>query len=392
MKITRIALSLMTLGLSTALFFSCDKPDNKAPEADTETQSAIDAVWATFAITDIEQVSAFVGENQLVTHFYSGLPGGYNSSNSTGSVIATRDTLSGSKSINVAFNKSWCYDGRFREGTIFWYLNYDKDFDRFAYNGIGNPNSRYPHDFGFVSRLAFSDYKVDGWDIDNDPTKLVRAFVANLMPSGYDPTKNPIEWRIRGDFNFKSPDPVNRDKDMKISVDLVKTLLNSNDTKIYNSAVKGSFINWTNANPLASTPSVATTAGLIAYSGTVCGTTSNGANFRMVIDKANPLVRDFTCYADKIGGVTVGTGTVGLVPRYNEFHPFIKGIASFTTGLDQTGLESQYAGKSSIYPRQIYFGNEDNIKDTDGNVIAPQCDNTGIVLIKGIGYQVEFKK
>lgn len=387
MKIKRIALSLTILGLSTALIVSCKKPSNEAPVADTETESAVDASWATFALTDIEQISAFIGENQPLNHFYKDIPGSYNSANSTGSITATRDTNGASKNINVAFNKSWCYDGHFREGTLFWFYNYDADYDKFVGNNK-NSNARYSHDYGHVARISLIDYKVDGWQIDIDNTKhgLIRAVVANLMPANYVAANTPIRWRFVGDFTFTHPtDP---SKNMSVSVDLVKKLVNSTDKKIYDQSTRGATINWSNfftGTSTQPTPSVATTAAYVAYTGTVSGNTQNGAKFRMVIDSLHPLIRDFLCYADKIGGVTVTTTTAGIVPRYQEFHPFIQGISSFTTGLDATDIYS--AGKSSIYPRQIYFGNEDNDPNSTGS-----CDNTGLVLIKGIGYKVDLRK
>jgi hypothetical protein len=88
----------------------------------------------------------------------------------------------------------------------------------------------------------------------------------------------------------------------------------------------------------------------------------------------NQLVRNFLCYPDKIGTVslTPSGNNFSLTPRFEEFHPFVSGIASFTTG--------------DKYPRQIYFGNE------GGTDLPAQCDNTGEVLIKGIVYRVNFRK
>lgn len=395
MKTNKFALSLLTLGFSTALIFSCKKPNNVAPVADTETQSAIDAVWATFALTDIEQICAFTGEDQKLTHFYREIPGSFNPANNTGSMTVVRDTTN--KNINVAFNKTRCYDGRFREGSVFMFFSYDKDYDRFRTipenaNNVGNINYKYMHDGGFIGRISLQDYKVDDWQIDVIQTKYVRAVVANLMSDAYTiSSTNPIKWRFVGDFKFTSPSLTDRSKDMTISVDLVKTLVNSDDIKIYDRKTKGTFINWsnfvpTNTDPIATVAgSIATTAAKVAYTGTVSGNTADGAKFRMIFDENNPLIRDFLCYADKVGGV-VSTGTIGVTPRYQEFHPFIKGTATFTTGLDKTDINKDLSGTSTIYPRQIYFGNEDNPG------LDSQCDNSALILIKGIGYKVDLRK
>jgi hypothetical protein len=55
-----------------------------------------------------------------------------------------------------------------------------------------------------------------------------------------------------------------------------------------------------------------------------------------------------------------------------EFHPFKDGVATFST--------------ADKYPRQIYYGNEGT------SDLAAQCDNSGVVLIKGISYPIDFKK
>ena len=77
-----------------------------------------------------------------------------------------------------------------------------------------------------------------------------------------------------------------------------------------------------------------------------------------------------------LGGIS---STQPLKTWNSEFHPFKNGIVSFTVG--------------SAYPRQIYYGNE-----VESQIPAPeeqlpaQCDNKGIVLIKGISYRVDFMK
>src|SRR5687768_4310137 len=100
----------LTLGISllasAVLFMGCPKKvPNVPPVADTETQSAVDASWATYVITDIDQICAFMGEDRLLEHFYTPIPG-------TSTIQPIRDEAS--KTLIMAFNKTRCIDGRLR--------------------------------------------------------------------------------------------------------------------------------------------------------------------------------------------------------------------------------------------------------------------------------------
>ncbi|MEI6019551.1 MAG: hypothetical protein WCR21_00340 [Bacteroidota bacterium] len=373
-------------GLFASMFItSCIKPHNIAPQADTETPSATDAVWATFVISDIEQQCAFLGENHRLDNFYIDVPGSYSQSNASGSITPTNDISA--KAINYGFNLTHCYDGRLRDGSLFMFYGYDSDYDKYVIQK--NENAKYLHDQGFVGRISLVDYKVDGWKIEIDPTKhgMNRAVVANIMQPNYVAAATPIHWRIVGDFIFRHPnDP---SKDMSISVDMLKSLVNSADIGIYNQQAIGANIQWSNFVPVINSaslnPSAATRAALLAYTGTVSGVGANGEKFRMVIDVNHPLMRDFTCYADKIGAVAQANNGRGLVPVYQEFHPFSQGIASFTTGC-KNNPDIHVDAVSDVYPRQIYFGNEEQPG------LDMQCDNSGVLLIKGVSYRVDFKK
>ena len=371
--------------LGSFCFTACIKPHNIAPIADTETNSSTDAVWATFVITDIEQQCAFLGENHRLDNCYIDLPGSIDKANGSGSITATNDVQA--LELNYAYNQTHCYDGRVRDGSLFMYYGYDADYDKYV--NQKNQNAKYFHDYGFVGRISLLDYLVDGWKVEIDPNKhgMNRAVVANLMESNYSAANTPIKWRIVGDFIFRHP--IDPSKDMQISVDLVKTLVNSADNTIYNQSVIGANINWSNFVPAINSqsinPTIANRSALLAYTGVVSGTGADGAKFRMVIDEKHPLMRDFTCYPDKIGGITQAGNGKGLVPIYNEFHPFNQGIASFTTAC-KNNPDIHVEGVSDVYPRQIYFANEDQPG------LDMQCDNAGIVLIKGISYRVDFRK
>lgn len=359
MNIGKVTFGATFLAL-TLLSPGCKKKEpNVEPVADTETQTAVDAAWATHLVTDIDQICAFMGEDQFYQTFYVPV--------ATGNFYeVVRDTSAKQKS--VAWKKGtdglpvMCVDGRQREGTIVMY--YYKD-------PISNPkadaNSRYYRDFGFVGNIAFQDYKVDGWQIDlYDPA--ARAYLYNkTTPSTYDATKVQLTWLIAGKFLLRHP--TDSTKNIVWDGELFKVLTNSTNKDIFDPK-KQTAINWVN--------SAKKITAIVNYYGHVSGFTSNDRPFTMKIEQENALVRDFSCTADPIAGVSaVTTGTItNFTSSKEEHHPFIQGIASFTTSIK--GVNQ--------YPRQIYFGNEGTPDQ------AVQCDNTGVVLIQGNSYPVNFRK
>ncbi len=106
---------------------------------------------------------------------------------------------------------------------------------------------------------------------------------------------------------------------------------------------------------------------IVNYTGKVTGTTSGNVPFELSINPYFPVTRDFMCYPSEIGGIE----TISPLKTWkNEFHPFISGKIDFKTG--------------TKYPREIFLGNE----GVEGSLM--QCDNSGIVLIKGNSYVVDF--
>jgi len=359
MKMKRVTLGFSILVMASVFILSCGKRTaNVAPEADTETQSSVYASWATFVVTDIDMACSFMGENLLLNHFYIEYPG--SSSGATGTVITVRDTVSQTTGgeLRMAFNKTRCMDGRLRDGTIFM-----------QFGDSAHPNAKYMRSYDFAGRLRFSNYRVDGWLIDNaDPHNP--AYIFNtITTASIALTKTKLTWRIVGKFKFTHPtDP---GKNMIWDGELFKTLENTSNPKVIKDL--NTAINW----------SLAT----VSYSGHATGTCPQiddkgvitpNQTFNLKVDGYNPLVRDMTCSPDAVSGVviqpTVGVSGVITIPRYEEFHPFKKGVASFTVG--------------AKYPRQIYFGNEGEQE----TLPVPQCDNSGEVLIKGTSYRVDFMK
>lgn len=356
MSVKKITQGLLMLSCAF-VFMGCPKKEpNVEPEADTETETAVDAAWATYCVTDIDQICAFMGENQLLEHFY--VPDAAVST--SGTITAVRDT--NSKALIMGFNKTRCLDGKFREGSVFMYYKKDP-----ISNPNANENSRYYRDFGFVGRISLSEYKVDGWLITLYDG-AAPAYVYNLLKSkDYDPKNTKLSWRIAGKFLFTHPTDPSRN--IIWDGELIKTLENSTDKDIF-PVSKELPINWIRRDLKPKK------AAYLTYSGHVNGFTNATVPFKMTIDKNTPLVRDFNCSADPVLGAHVPAGTNTVVVRAEEHHPFIKGIASFTTGVNDT----------EKYPRQIYFGNEGNPG------LAQQCDNEGMILIRGISYKVDFRK
>jgi hypothetical protein len=333
-------IAFVPLFISMLLLTSCvDKKANVAPEPDTEIASARDVSHALFCLTDIDMICSYIGEDQFYTNPYTAV---------NGTITPNRNLIG--QYLIYSWYKTACVDGKFREGTVF--LKYALDPVHFPQQ---TPNSLYMREKGFAGRLSLTDYYVDGWKIEivND------AYIYNaLASSDYDPAVTKLTWYIGGKFKFiKESHP---DSSMTIDFRINKTLVNSTSKEVFNATKtnKNTNIQWSN--------------GIVAYDGEMNGTTFSGEPFTMTISKQTPLVRDWSCSPDRYLGVAA-TATPGVfAPTAEQFHPFVKGVATFVPG--------------NKYPRQIFYGNEG---DPD---LQPQCDNTGMILIKGNSYKVTFYK
>jgi len=363
MKMTKVALSFSIFASAFFLLDCKPKKANVEPVADTETQTAVDAVWATYVITDIDQICAFIGEDEFFNTFYANIP----PPQGTGTIQIVRDLAASQKVLGWAPDTK-CLDGRLRDGSVFLYYYHNQ------LNPLANPNSRYYRDFGFAGRIQLSNYKVDGWLIRCEDVTIPYGYVVNkLTTDAYDQKTTPLTWEIRGRFTLNHPsDP---SKNIFWDGVIYKTLTNSTDKDIFPLG-KQTAINWMKPDPNPAKSK----AGICSYYGKVTGYTAGKVPFTLEIAPENPLIRDFMCSADPVSYVVPDTGTTAATSSVTiykeEHHPFIKGIASFTTGVK--GEEK--------YPRQIYFGNEGSPD------LLPQCDNTGEVLIKGNSYKVNFRK
>jgi hypothetical protein len=352
MNMKRVIAAFTILISSALIIISCKKPTpNEEPKPDTEVQSAIDATFALMCITDIDMICSYIAENQFYSNSYLNViaPG-------NGTYTANRDTFG--IYLIASWYKTACVDGKFREGSVFLRYNIDKTL--FPNQ---TDNSRYMREKGFAGKFTLTDYYVNGWKIEN--VAGIPAYVYNTLASpDYDPAVTKLTWYMGGKFKFTKTDnyPDIPDTTMTVEFKINKTLDNSTSKDVFNATKtnKNTNIQWSK--------------GVVHYDGELVqsSTTTNGEHFTMTISKETPLVRDWSCSPDKFNGV-VATATPGVfIPIAEQYHPFVKGVATFVTG--------------DKYPRQIYYGNESDPS------LPWQCDNTGIVLIKGNSYKVTFMK
>ncbi|PBQ34461.1 hypothetical protein CNR22_22665 [Sphingobacteriaceae bacterium] len=331
MKSTQIKLGLLTIALAPFLM-ACPKARHPAaPVADSEVQSSVDVSFANFVATDIDMICAFVAEADLDPDFYNLAPG----ENPVG-IDVDRNLVT--DQVTVGYNSGKCRDGVLRDGTIF------------MYNPHTNPNAKYYRDYEFRGNVILDHYYVNGWAVSIPAGKTFQIY-NNLTKPSYDPSKTTLSWRIEGSLLLEHP--TDASKNILWEGKLIKTLKNSTDNSVFHTSTQQP-INWSK--------------GVVEYRGSVTGLTSTDVPYTLEINSEKPLVRDFSCFADVIGGVE----SVQPFRTWNkEFHPVKSGVATFKTG--------------DKYPRQIYYGNE-------GNPGLPaQCDNSGEVLIKGNSYSVNFQ-
>lgn len=320
-------LGLAAIGLLTG----CEKKPIMEPIPDKEFQSSVDVIYAMQVITDIDMACSYAVENDNEDPgcFFYHAPG----SPAQNIVTVVRDNSLTHRGFNISFNDAICRDGHLRSGTI--RIVFPSD----------NLNTRYYRDPEFYGKVALIDYRIDGWKVS-----LRNDFaVKNLAAITYDPQKTKLSWSLNGDFDFKHPsDPA---KNMHCNVDLLKTLSNTSDRNVFPN--RQSMIKWDLA--------------LTEYRGSVFGETSANVPFKYKIKDAEPMLRNFQCAPENVKSVP---NTEAPRSHYQQSHPFINGVAEFTT--------------SDKYPRVIYYGSEDGS--------APSCDNSGVIMIKGISYPIDFVK
>lgn len=413
----KIVLTYSVLAASSVLFMGCPQTKPVAPKADTEFNSSIEVSHALYAFLDAEQLMSFAGEQDKQPKFYMPVAG------TGGSVHVTNDDPSTQVPPNPpdVNNANWtsrfsvgyktpadlgtgtatyviCADGRKRGGTLGVGFSVSKSPSPNngyppKYTNRVNENSIWFRRYGFTGYLSFNNYTVDDWEIRNtdgnyrDPEGGGDVFnntvIANELTS--DKFDGKITWSIKGSFKVK------KGNDSTLcSVNLTKVLRRDLLSTSIQTVVYGPATGGTAADPPIKWGYIATEADgkkgaivgegvKVGYYGTVTGITSDGKSFNYEIKESEMLIRDFGCYPDKISSVNWGTANTFTLSQ-EEYHPFISGIASFTTDITNVYSKEKPDG---IYPRRIYYGGEDGSKP---------CDNSGTVLIKGISYPIDFIK
>lgn len=327
----KITLGFSILVASAIFVTSCNKKVTEAPVADKEFDSSVDASYANTIATDIDAICGFLGENAYVKFF---------------NVAVGGSTITPNNVVGVSSTFTWpantkCADGKVRSGSIVM---------TYSFTDI---NANYYRDYGFIGYVTLNNYVVDGWKVDDSTTYPLnnttpRFTITNKLPgSNFNPLTTKLKWSIEGYLNITNvADP---SKTMVWDGKLTKTIANTAQLLPLPNALTP--ITWTMA--------------VVEYEGTVKGTTPGNVAYTYTVNEGKPLLRDYTCSPDKVLGINT-TPSVSVIN--SEFHPFINGVASFTT--------------ASKDPRVIDYGSEG----------SQPCDNSGIISIKGISYPVDFKK
>jgi len=332
----KIALSFSVLTAVVLVAAGCNKVPQIAPEPDLELQSSKDVTFALQAISDIDILCGFLGEDkaQDASPFQE-------TATSVGPYLY--QSIPQQTIVIAGFNNTTCSDGHVRDGSVYMY--YDN-----------SPiTAKYYRDFGYKARVSLVNYRVDGWRINT--TGFSQINIENLAPTAnYDPKTTNLSWKIIGDITLTHPTDSN--KNMHVNFNLVKTLLNTSTPAVFQT--KTSAITWSLA--------------VIDYKGLLVGETSRTVPFTYFINPAEGIARTFSCTPDKIYGISVDAVVPNKVtPQASAYHPFINGSASFTT--------------AALYPRVIHYGQEERVENVNAN-----CDNAGTVTIKGISYPIDFIK
>ncbi len=348
MKMKKFATKFSAVALIALALTSCKKTPNEAPVADTEFQSSIDASAASMIVTDIDMMVAQASERSYM-FFYSTYGA---TTNNTCTVL--RDTTN---KVNIlTFNNARGADGVVRNGVIT--INYQTCSTGTA-TAPGQVYIRNPYHQSVVS---FVNYSVGKFVVANTSSIVVK----NTTPAGYTRSVTPLSWSISGLLKLAdtTDNGANHADDITWEGQFSKTLTNSTSNTIHPATTLP--INWITGQPGIQTGTVNSSNnainpngknGIVKYTGSAKGLTKSAStSYSYTIENTNPLYRDFGCSPDYY-----------ISP---EQHPITKGKVTFKTGDKAV--------------RTIYYGDQ---KDVVG-----YCDNSGIVYINGVSYNVDFIK
>jgi hypothetical protein len=348
MKIKKLATKFSAVALIALALTSCKKTPNTPPEQDKEFQSSIDAAAATMIATDIDMMVAQASERSYM-FFYSTY-----SATTNNTCTVSRDTLS--KTNKLIFNHARGADGVIRNGTI------TISYTACSTGTVTAAGQLYIRNPNHMSQVTFQQFSVGKYVMDNTSYMTIK----NTTPAGYTRSVTPLTWSMVGLLKFADTTdatPSAAALDMTWDGQFTKTLANSTSNTIHPGTTLP--INWITGLPGIQTGTANTSNnainpngknGLVKYQGKAKGNTGGATAYEFNIVDANPLQRDFGCSPDYY-----------ISP---EQHPIILGKVSFKTG------------SKSI--RTLYYADQTDLVKT--------CDNSGIVYIDGLSYNIDFWK
>lgn len=351
----KITFGLFAISALTILSTGCKKTPNAEPEPDKEFQSSIDVVQATSMLTEVEDIVAHAGDGytELTSKYF-------NTTNTTlGNAVVA---VTGPSIITVTYNGTvTCLDGKKRSGSII--------IDR---TGSTNQNAVSYRDPGYVAKVTFNLFKVDGIQIANTNPSNPLKITNNTPGTNFNKAVTPLTWKIDASLWMAK----GLDSTTWIgSID--KKLANSTNSLILGGTSQNTTkILWSlNSSPTAVPNNTNSTLGaIVEYKmsalGNIKKSTVSNIGYKLETKKEgenNQAVREFFCSPEKVVISSVPTLTT-LNQYIGEFHPFISGVVSCTVDAKDE-------------PRVIDFKGDN-----------PGCDNSGVITIKGISYAVDFKK
>jgi hypothetical protein len=350
MKMKKFATKFSAVALIALALTSCKKTPNTPPEQDKEFQSSVDATVATNIAFDIDMMVAQSSEYAYMQF--------YEEASSVGNNTVTVNDLPASKMRYIYFNNARCLDGVVRNGTVVIDYSYCSTG---TVTAPGQEFIRNPTHKSVVTFINFSvgKYKVKSSASPNDSSIIT---IKNITPPGYTKTITPLSWSIAGSLYLADTTDAAGSKkaDVYWNGNFTKTLTNSTSNTIHPLTTQP--IKWitgvagipTSSTQVSSNHAINPNGinGIVKYTGSAKGFVPAGT-FQYDVVTTNPLYRDFGCSPDFY-----------INP---EQHPINKGKVTFSID-----------NKS----RMIYYGDQQD---------NAYCDNSGIVYINSLSYNVDFK-
>ncbi len=205
-------------------------PSVPNPPADSlEIKSSQEIAELTLLVSDIDLMMGMPAANELVSSFYSHKPG------SLSPMEAIRDEQNYAALI---YANTLCNDGKIRDGEVKILWRYDAQLNPLS-TGVDGYGS-----FGFKSYILFKNFSIDGVKVDNfDPNQPVRVS-SKISSANYDPKTENVTWETKGKLIFTRPDG----KTFTWDGLLIKELLNTADSVIFNKDLFGGYVLWINRN------------------------------------------------------------------------------------------------------------------------------------------------